>query len=337
MSEVATTKPNQVVGVIRNDRMQKMFEERLGKRSGQFVTSLISVVNSSPKIAECEPMTVIQAALTAASMDLPINQNLGFAYIIPYKNSKKIDGRWSEVMEAQFQMGYKGFIQLAQRSGTFKTINTTEVRESEVRTRDRMTGEMEFNWIQDDNERNSKGVVGYLAFFELLNGFKKSLYMTKAEIEDHANRYSQAYKSKGKSSFKSPWETDFDLMAQKTALKLLLSKYAPLSTEMQEAIVADQSVDDGNGRQYVDNNSSMENVKADDQKMDDIVNMNQENSGEVVHAVNSEPEASEFQAPAPKPKSVKEKAAEFVEKGKAANAAKKETQGTLVEDDNQTS
>jgi recombination protein RecT len=199
--------PNPVVALIRGDKIQQMVHERLGKRAGQFTTSLISLVNANKNIAECNPITVIQAALTAASMDLPINQNLGFAYIVPYKNHGK--------MEAQFQMGWKGFVQLAQRSGKFKTINTTDVRESEVKTRDRMTGELEFNWIADDAERKKQPVIGYLAYFKLLNGFNKSLYMTKAEVEAHAGRYSQAYKAKGKSSFKSPWETDFDLMAQK--------------------------------------------------------------------------------------------------------------------------
>lgn len=259
--------PNPVVQMIRADKMQSMVQERLGKRAGQFTTSLISLVNANKNIAECKPLTVIQAALTAASMDLPINQNLGFAYIVPYKNHG--------VMEAQFQMGWKGFVQLAQRSGTFKTINTTEVREGEVKARDRMTGELKFAWIDDDAERNKKPIIGYLAYFELMNGFRKSLYMTKAEVEQHAGRYSQAFKNRGKSSFKTPWETDFDLMAQKTAIKLLLSKFAPLSTEMQEAITVDQSVEDGSGRRYVDNDA-LDDEKAGDDGKQAIIDANTE-------------------------------------------------------------
>lgn len=264
-----TVPPSPVVGVIRGDKMQKMFEERLGKRAGQFTTSLISVVNNSKAIAECEPMTVIQAALTAASMDLPINQNLGFAYIVPYNNRQK------GIKEAQFQMGWKGFIQLAQRSGTFKTINATDVREGELVGRDRMTGELKFEWQEDDEIRSQLPIIGYLAYFELLNGFRKSLYMTKAEVEAHATRYSQAYRSKGGGGFKTPWETDFDLMSQKTVLKLLLSKYAPLSTEMQEAIASDQSVDDGSERRYVDNDLASE-VKADEDTKAAIIEANTE-------------------------------------------------------------
>jgi recombination protein RecT len=248
--EITTTKKNPVQTFIKDDNVQKMIMERLHKRAGQFTNSLLSLVNASPQIAECKPITVVTAALKAAAMDLPIDQNLGFAHIIPYKNHG--------VYEAQFQMGWKGFVQLAQRSGTFKLINTTDVRDGEVKSRDRMTGEMVFDWTADDAARGKKNIIGYLAYFELLNGFEKSLYMTKTEVEAHANRYSQAYRSKGKSSFKSPWESDFDMMAQKTVLKQLLSKYAPLSTEMQEAITSDQSVEDDQGARYIDNDGGLD-------------------------------------------------------------------------------
>lgn len=246
---------------IKNDSIQELIKERLKQRAGQFTTSLLSLINGSPKLADCSPMTIVQAALTAASLDLPINQNLGFAYIIPYGKV------------AQLQIGYKGFIQLAQRSGKFKTINTTDVRLGEVSTRDRMTGELGFDWCQDNEERTNLEVVGYVAYFELLNGFNKSLYMTKAEIEAHATKYSQAYKNRNNSSFESPWKTDFDLMAQKTVLKLLLSKYAPLSTEMQDAIVNDQSADDGNERTYIDNDT-LEAEKATEEEKDEIIEVN---------------------------------------------------------------
>jgi recombination protein RecT len=278
-NQLQTTHVNPVVRLIKNEGIQKMIQERLQKRSGQFTTSLLSLVNANANIAACTPMTVIQAALTAASMDLPINQNLGFAYIVPYKNHG--------TMEAQFQMGWKGFVQLAQRSGKFKTINTTDVREGEVTERDRMTGELKFQWCDDDAERKELPVVGYLAYFELLNGFNKSLYMTKAEVESHAGRYSQSFKG----GFNSPWKSDFDLMAQKTALKLLLSKFAPLSTEMQEAIAVDQSVDDGNGRKYIDNDTEMDDVKANDDEKADILAAHKD--AEVVHEVKNTVEKTE--------------------------------------------
>jgi recombination protein RecT len=151
---------------------------------------------------------------------------------------------------------------LAQRSGQFKTINTTDVKDGELVGRDRMTGDLTFNWTDVDN-RGDLPVIGYLAYFELLTGFRKSLYMSKEEVEDHAGRYSQAFNKNSNSNFKTPWQTDFDLMAQKTVLKQLLSKYGPLSTEMpdiQKAIEADQSTDDGNGYQYPDNPNRTDDV-----------------------------------------------------------------------------
>lgn len=339
-SQVTTTNAkNTPQGFIKDLNVQKMITDRLGKRAGQFTTSLLSLVNANQNIAECTPVTIVQAALTAASMDLPINQNLGFAYIVPYNNNKKVDGNWVTTKEAQFQMGWKGFVQLAQRSGKFKTINTSDVREGEVTTRDRMTGELTFNWIDDDAVRNKKDVIGYLAYFELLNGFSKSLYMTKAEIESHAGRYSQAYKSKGKSSFKSPWETDFDLMAQKTALKLLLSKFAPLSTEMQEAIAADQSVDDGTGRSYIDNPNGDPEVRADADKKAAILAANAP-EGEVPD--NVDPKTGEvldgevIETPPAEPEAPKESVAEKAKRkyGKKTDDKDNLKQAGLLPNDN---
>lgn len=294
MSDLPTTTESNKTpqGFIKDLNVQKMITDRLGKRAGQFTTSLLSLVNANPSIAKCTPVTIVQAALTAASMDLPINQNLGFAYIVPYSNHGK--------MEAQFQMGWKGFVQLAQRSGKFETINTTEVREGEIKSRDRMTGVQEFTWIEDDTERKAKPVVGYLAYFKLLNGFSKSLFMTVPEVEHHAGRYSQAYKAKGKSSFKSPWETDFDLMAQKTVLKQLF-KYAPMSTEVQEAVQADQSVDDGTGRRYIDNDE-MANEHADDDQKSAIVAANKARAAAAAKPAKNEPVQGEIVPPADKPK-----------------------------------
>jgi recombination protein RecT len=179
----------------------------------------------------CKPESVVSAALIAASMDLPINQNLGFAYLIPYKNK---DG---EV--CQFQMGYKGFIQLAQRSGFYKTINASEVKEGEIVGFNRLSGEIEFNWIENEAEREKAKAVGYVAYFRLLNGFEKSLYMTVDELNAHAKKYSKNF-AKYNSGL---WADDFDSMAKKTVLKLLISKFGPLNTQLQKAIAEDQTVD----------------------------------------------------------------------------------------------
>lgn len=253
------SKNTAVAQYIRNDTVQQRIEELLGNRTGQITTSLLTAVNSNDKLAACKPETVLNAALTAASMDLPINANLGFAYIIPYEISKKItdeNGRekWVKESEAQFQMGYKGFIQLAQRSGYYKTINASDVREGELKLRDRLTGEIDFTWIEDEGERNNKSVIGYVGFFELLNGFTKSLYMTVDQIERHAMKYSKSYSyDKERSKNSSKWTTDFDVMALKTVTKLLVSKYGPLSTQLQEAIEKDQAVISDEGITYIDN------------------------------------------------------------------------------------
>ncbi len=231
-----------VVNFVRNETTQKRINELLGSRAPQLTTSLITALNSNERLANCSPQSVLNAALTAASMDLPINQNLGFAYIVPYGN------------EAQFQMGWKGYVQLAQRSGFYKTINTTDVREGEIVSRNRLSGEFEFEWIEDEAERNKQPVVGYAAFFELLNGFSKTLYMTIEEVEAHAVEYSKSYaydKSKGKRT--SNWSSNFDSMAVKTVIKLLISKFGPQNTQLQEAITSDQAVIHDNEIVYIDN------------------------------------------------------------------------------------
>ena len=230
---------------VRQDAVSKRLNELLGKRAPQFVTSLVSAVNANTLLAGCKPESVLTAALTAASLDLPINQNLGFAYLIPYKN------KTGEV--CQFQMGYKGFIQLAQRSGYYKTINATDVREGEMTGFDRLSGELSFEWL-DGAERSKAKVVGYVAYFQLLNGFEKSLFMTTEELEKHAQKYSKNY-AKYKTGL---WADNFDSMAKKTVLKLLISKFGPLNTQLEDAIQKDQTADD----EYVDNPNKVEVVDA---------------------------------------------------------------------------
>jgi len=230
---------------VRQDAVTQRLNELLGKRAPQFVTSLVSAVNANQLLANCKPESVLTAALTAASLDLPINQNLGFAYLIPYKN------KTGEV--CQFQMGYKGFIQLAQRSGYYKTINATDVREGEMTGFDRLSGELSFEWLEGA-ERSKAKVVGYVAYFQLLNGFEKSLFMTTEELEKHAQKYSKNY-AKYKSGL---WADNFDSMAKKTVLKLLISKFGPLNTQLEDAIQKDQTADD----EYVDNPNKVEVVDA---------------------------------------------------------------------------
>ena len=215
----------------------------LAERKGEFVNNLTAVVANDSKLQACEPVTLLYSALKATALRLPLDPNLGQAYIIPYKNNKE------NKTEAQFQIGWKGFVQLAIRSGQFATINTTEIREGELQGYDLISGELHIQAVAD---RESKPIVGYLAYFRLTNGFSKSLYMTAEEVEQHATRYSQSYRGKYKDS--SLWATDKDAMAKKTVLKLLLNRFAPLSVDMQNAVKADQAVFHGDGKlDYVDN------------------------------------------------------------------------------------
>jgi|688.fasta_scaffold42201_10 recombination protein RecT len=220
---------------LNSESIKSKFTEILGQKGVGFISSVLSVVSSNSSLSNADQNSIYTAALMAASLDLPINQNLGLAYIVPY-NAKQSDGTYKQM--AQFQLGYKGFLQLAQRSGQFKTINSTDVRDGEIVSWDRMSGEITFEWIQDSKVRLSKKVVGYLSYFKLLNGFENSLYMTVEEIDAHAKKYSQTYKKYGTGL----WRDEFEGMAKKTVTKLNLSKNAPLSIEMSKAVISDQSV-----------------------------------------------------------------------------------------------
>lgn len=225
-----------IKGLIDKDEVKKRFQEILGKKSAQFLASITSLISSSTNFDDVDPNTVMSSALVAATLDLPINPNLGFAYIIPY-NSKR--GKI-----AQFQMGYKGFIQLSLRSGQFQTINATEIYEGEVVGLNRLTGEISL----DEAKKKSEKVVGYAAYFRLINGFEKTLYMSVEQVTDHGKRFSKSFTKED-----GLWKKDFHSMAMKTVIKLLLSKYGILSVEMQKAIEVDQGViKEDNTVEYVD-------------------------------------------------------------------------------------
>lgn len=211
------------------DNVKRRFAEMLGKRAPQFITSVLQITASNEMLAKADPLSVYNSAAVAATLDLPLNNNLGFAYIVPY-NQKQKDGTYKVV--AQFQLGYKGFIQLAQRSGQFKTIAATPVYEGQLIESNPLTG-FRFDFTAKKNDV----IIGYAAFFHLLNGFEKTLYMTVDDLKKHGIRFSQTYK-KGYGL----WKDDFDSMAIKTVLKLLLSKFAPLSIDMQRAVITDQGI-----------------------------------------------------------------------------------------------
>ena len=221
-----------LTGMLANVNVKKRFDDMLGAKAAGFTSSILTVVNGNHALQSCDPKTILSAANIAATLDLPINPNLGFAALVPYKT--KIDGKFVDV--CQFQMMQKGFVQLAMRTGQYKVINASEVYEGELVSRNRITGEMTF----DFNARTSEKIIGYCSYMKMVNGYEKYFYMTVEEIEKHAKKYSKTYqKGYGK------WKDDFHAMAMKTVIKLLISKWGIMSidmVQMQTALQADQSV-----------------------------------------------------------------------------------------------
>jgi recombination protein RecT len=240
-NEIAKQQKVTIQSLVHNEEFVSKAQDILQDGTPQFMASVLTLANSNKLLGECDPIKLYNCCLMAAALKLPFNQNLGQAYIVPFKG------------EPQLQIGWKGFIQLAQRSGQFKRINCSDVREGEIVKRDRLTGEIEFDWL-DDAEREKKHVIGYVAYFELLNGYQQTLYMSKAEVEAHAKKYSQTYKQ----GF-GVWKDNFDAMARKTLIKRILNQFAPLSVDMAKAMEYDQA--DANGR-YPDNADRVEIVDA---------------------------------------------------------------------------
>lgn len=231
------------------------------KRGTSFITSIVSAVQANPGLQECTNPSILSAALLGESLNLSPSASLGQFWIIPFNNKKK------GVKEAQFQLGANGYKQLAMRTGQYKDIDFIEIHEGEYKGRDKFTGKQVFEFIEDDDVREALPVVGYMAYFELLNGFRKSVYWTKTKMEKHADQYSQAFSldayrkiQEGKIpanelwKYSSYWYSNFAGMAEKTLIKHLLSKWGILSTELITAMDADMAVINEDGtKDYVDN------------------------------------------------------------------------------------
>lgn len=231
--------------LIQAPAMQSYLFSTLHDKRDTFVANVTALVGGNQQLQCCDPAAVIMTAIKATALDLPLDPNLGFAYVIPYQSR--------EGLIPQFQLGYKGYIQLALRSGKFRTMNTRDVREGEILDEDYMSGELICRRAEG---RESLPVVGYLAFFELTNGFRKSLYMSKVELEAHASRFSQTFK-KGR----GVWSENFDSMAKKTVMKLLLSRFAPMSVDMADALRFDGASTGKDGQPvYVDNGGDVAEV-----------------------------------------------------------------------------
>ena len=217
--------------MLDGEKLRSRFDDLLGKRAPQFISSVVSLVNADLNLQQAfyeSPMTIIQSALKAATFDLPIDQNLGYAYIVPFKNSKKnAEGTWSKKMEASFILGWKGMHQLALRTGAYKTINVVDIREGELKSYNRLTEEVNIQFVEDDNERESLPIIGYVGYYRLVNGAEKTIYMTKKQIENHEKRFRKGdYMGKG-------WKDDFDAMARKTIYRRLIGKWGVMSIDYQ--------------------------------------------------------------------------------------------------------
>lgn len=249
--------------VINSDGYKKMINNTLKdpKRANRFVASVVSAVSANPALQECEPSSIVSAALLGESLELSPSAALGQFWLVPYGNSKQ------GVKKAQFQLGISGYRQLAIRSGQYRDLDAIEIREGEYKGRSKETGKPLFEFIEDDTIRENTPIIGYLAYFELLNGFKKQVYFSHEKMLNHADRYSQAFSREKYEDLKagkipqsemwkysSPWYTGFTGMALKTVLRQLLSKWGILSIEMQTAISNDMgAINEDGSVDYVDN------------------------------------------------------------------------------------
>lgn len=223
----AQQKPTQTVNQLMNamldgEKMRSRFDQLLGKRAPQFISSVVSLVNADENMQKAfyqSPMSVIQSALKAATFDLPIDQNLGYAYIVPFKNKG--------VSTATFILGWKGMHQLAMRTGAYKTINVVDIREGELKAYNRLTEEVNIEFVEDEDEREKLPVVGYVGYYRLINGAEKTIYMTVKQITAHELKNRKGdYMGKG-------WREDWDAMARKTVYRRLIGKWGVMSIDYQ--------------------------------------------------------------------------------------------------------
>ena len=217
--------------VLDKEGMRKRFDELLGARTPQFLSSIVSLVNADKNLQQAmieAPMTVVQSALKAATFDLPIEPSLGYAYIVPFNNSYKDEDGWHKRMEANFIIGYKGLVLLCLSTGAYSRVpDAVDVRQGELISYDRLTGDCEFRWEEDEDKREQLPIIGYAGYFRLKNGAEKTIYMTVKQIEAHERK-----NRKGRDMGKG-WRDDFDAMARKTVIRKLASKYGLMSVQYQ--------------------------------------------------------------------------------------------------------
>ena len=253
-SLVAKKKATGFTAYLTADAVKEQINKVVGSKNGtRFISSIVSAVNNNKELQTCSNSSILSAALLGESLNLSPSPQLGQYYLVPFNNK---DGK-----VAQFQLGYKGYIQLAIRSGQYKKINVLSIKEGELVRYDPLNEEIEVNLIEDEEEREKAPTIGYYAMFEYVNGFKKSMYWSKAKMEAHAIKYSAGYAAdKRKGNQYTFWSKDFDGMAYKTMLRQLISKWGIMSIDLVTAIDADMAIVNEDGsKSYVEVEEEMNN------------------------------------------------------------------------------
>ena len=246
---------------LNNDAIKKQIAQVVGGKNGtRLIASVISAVQNNQELQKCTNSSILSAALLGESLQLSPSPQLGQYYMVPFYSSK------TKETEAQFQLGYKGYVQLALRSGQYRKLNVLAIKEGELISYDPLNEEIEVRLIEDEVERENAETVGYYAMFEYMNGFRKTLYWSKAKMEAHAEKYSMGYRAHKGFTF---WEKDFDGMAYKTMLRQLISKWGIMSIDMMSALDSDMAVIRADGsKEYVDSEDVIEAGTAVESKND---------------------------------------------------------------------
>lgn len=290
-------KPKTFSAFLTSDAIKHKINEMVGGRDGQrFITSIISAVSTNPALAECEHSTILSAAMLGESLKLSPSPQLGQYYMVPFKDKK----RGCKV--AQFQLGYKGYIQLAIRSGYYKKLNVLAIKQGELVRFDPLEEEIEVNLVEDDAEREALPTIGYYAMFQYNNGFKKAMYWSREKMLSHADKFSMAFSAKAYEKFQageipekdlwkysSFWYKDFDGMAYKTMLRQLISKWGIMSIDLQKAMDGDMgAINEDGSVDYVDNYAADETPAPAEEPAPVVVD---ESTGEVLEEAPAAPAA----------------------------------------------
>ena len=246
-------KNNLTIQNVITERSNELMNSGLSNQEiKSFQKDAMSIISANPKLAEANQLTLFNAIVKAKQLKLPIGTDR--VYFIPQMNNGEL--------QVRMDIGYKGYTELAIKSGMYKTLNVSDVREGEIAGRNRLTGEIDWNWIQDDNERSQKEIIGYVAFFELKDGYKKTLYMTMQELEEHLTKYSSAYQSyKKNGNSRNIWASNTDAMYKKTVMKLLITRHGAITNELEIAKTFDTSVIENDKPNYIDNPNNIQYEK----------------------------------------------------------------------------